>query len=469
MKSQLRGVTPDGPLQVEQPLPPDRVISQNGSVDGSLAAGCVHVKASIHAEQNELVGAPLHPESNLQQQTDLADHSVTQHNPPISTPYRHYDQHPESQQSTITDSQAHEVSPSIVAPPLSISSRPSESNSTLKSTPICNSRCSAKSMPSSKEVGDAVLVDRPLLSETIHSVHDASSRSVSVPLTTAQNENHGICESFSKISVADKNHRKHTRMTALENALDAIRNASLADQYRLEDQMAMRDNEWKDERSSLQTTITRQLETIVEQRIKLERCENRHSDLTDKLKSSQKFVSGLQRDHENLKRFVVAFQEQNKVILQEHIAKMLQEKEDLQRGFDVATASCARSQKTMLGAMHEIQLKHVTALLRENNLKGKLDERVAMYEEEKARRIELEQQLLPSVRAVQSYLNKSSATLLHKINNVRASLEVLKDEDGGDSRTKECLLILQRLQSLPLLTSGDVQKAEVMLRDIYEK
>jgi hypothetical protein len=41
--------------------------------------------------------------------------------------------------------------------------------------------------------------------------------------------------------------------------------------------------------------------------------------------------------------------------------------------------------------------------------------------------------------------------------------------NSRDSTAKACLLILQQLQSLPLLTSKDAHKAEAMLRCLYEK
>jgi hypothetical protein len=166
---------------------------------------------------------------------------------------------------------------------------------------------------------------------------------------------------------------------------------------------------------------------------------------------------------------VVTFQEQNKKVLQAQIAEVLKEKEDLQAGLETMVDSCKNSQKSMSRTMYEIQLRYVTALSRENGLRVRLGERVAMYEEEKHRRIELEQQLLPSVQTMQRQLDEGSDTLIEKISGLQASMESQTAVNSRDSTAKACLLILQQLQSLPLLTSKDAHKAEAMLRCLYEK
>ena len=235
----------------------------------------------------------------------------------------------------------------------------------------------------------------------------------------------------------------------------------------------MGEKAWERERSSLQTTITKQMETIAEQRVKLELSEKRvaelAAELARKLNLSQKFVAGLQRDHEKLQQSTVDIHEQSRKALQVQIAQVVKEKEDLQAGLETMIASCEKTQKNMLKTMHEIQFRYVTTLSRENDLKIRLNERMTMYEEEKHRRAELEQQLLPSVQTMQRQLSESFATLVKKISGLQASMETQTAESSRDSIVKECLLILQQLQSLPLLTSKDVRKAEGMLRYLYEK
>jgi hypothetical protein len=233
--------------------------------------------------------------------------------------------------------------------------------------------------------------------------------------------------------------------------------------------MFSKEQEWKGERSGLQTTITKQLETIGEQRVKLEQAEKRFTHLTDKLKSTQKFVAGLQKDHENLQKSMVAFQEQNKRVLQEEIERLLKEKDELRGAFEALIDSCTKSRKSMQETMTEIQLHYLTALLRQNDLNIRLDERVTMYEEEKHRRIELEQQLLPSVQSMQRHLNEGAATLTEKISSLQASMANRAAEDDCDSTAKKSLLILQKLESLRLLTFNDVRKAEGMLRYLHER
>ncbi|KAF3042618.1 hypothetical protein E8E12_000579 [Didymella heteroderae] len=233
--------------------------------------------------------------------------------------------------------------------------------------------------------------------------------------------------------------------------------------------MALRVKAWEGERSDFQTTITKQMETIAEQRMKLEISKERFAKLTDKLKSSQKFVSGLQKDHEKLQKDTVILKEQNKRVLQDKIAQILKEKEELQAGLEGMVNSCKKSQRSMLKTMHEVQLRYVTALSRENGLKSRIEERMAMYEEEKQKRTELEQRLLPAVESMQRHLSEGSTTLVEKISSLRASIASLAAENDRDSTAQELSLTLQKLQSLPLLTSNDVRKAEGMLRYLHER
>lgn len=471
VKSQPGGAcVPDGPLELEEEALADDIASPIGATDGSHAADGPQAMSFIHTERTE-TAVQRHPDADVQQPTDVTESSIHRHDSSMLISYESHDQRLQAQQCPVADSQAPKSSLLVSGATASLRSRTSRPRQALKPTQFHHARHSAQHIPSNNEASKLVSVDDPASRSrsTQEVLHGASSRSGPVRVMKAPKQTQVTHDAYLRMSTANGNHQTHPRTTALELALDTLRTACLTDQYRLEDQMTSRENEWKGEKLDFQTTITKQLETIAEQRVKLEQSEKRFAHLTDKLKSSQKFISGLQIDHEKLQKSMVAFQEQNKRALQDQIVEMLREKEDLQGTLEAMVDSCAKSRKGMLRTMHELQLRYVTALSRENNLKDRLDERVTMYEEEKNRRTELEQQLLSSVQSMQRHLNESSAALAEKIGSLRASMETRAAKDGSDSTVKECLLILQKLQSLPLLISNHVSKAESMIRYLDER
>ena len=114
-------------------------------------------------------------------------------------------------------------------------------------------------------------------------------------------------------------------------------------------------------------------------------------------------------------------------------------------------------------------MHYVMALKREKDLEGRLSEEVRLYEEEKTRRVELEKQVLPSLQSMQHQLTEGSVTFRDKLSSLQAALGLRRTENGNNSNTKDCLQILQKLQSLPFLTLHDVRRAEGMLRSLHER
>ncbi|KAJ4407979.1 hypothetical protein N0V91_003645 [Didymella pomorum] len=347
----------------------------------------------------------------------------------------------------------------------------------LRLRPLSNSlpthlaRSSTQHVPTNKENGNITLDNSGLsLQERAQQVlHGVSSRAGSARVAKSPKQARLPHDARSAFSAANAPQQSRARSTALDAALNALRTTYLGDQDRLEDQMAVKEKARESERSEYRATIKMQLETILEQRLKLAKSEEWLAKLEQKFNSTQKYVAGLQRDHEDMKKSMVTFQKQDKKTLQDQIAQVVKEKEDLQAGLEAMVESCEKSQRSMLKTMHEIQLRYVTALSREHDLKIRLNERMTMYEEEKHRKAELEQQVLPFIQAIQRQLSGSSATLIEKIGGLQASMGGQTTENSRDSTVKKCLLILQQLQSQPPLTSKDVRKAEDMLRYLYEK
>jgi uncharacterized coiled-coil protein SlyX len=441
------------------------------ATNGSPAVDHHHTEPAAQADQTAYIQPSVGPQVDAQQALGIPDVSPDRHDLSPSTPSGLHDQYPQAQQHAPIESQALRDPLPDPAPAAARHNGRFKSCSAFNSLRTHHARSPAQHVLPDNESGNPAPVNLapPHLERTQEVLHGVSSRAGPVRVTKFPKQSQVPHDVRLMNSALNGGQQTRTKASALDAAVDALRTACLSDQHRLEDQIVMKEKAWESERSSFQTTIAEQLETIAEQRVKLGQCEKDLAELLRKLKSSQRYVSGLQRDHEEMKKSVVTFQEQNKKVLQAQIAEVLKEKEDLQAGLETMVDSCKNSQKSMSRTMYEIQLRYVTALSRENGLRVRLGERVAMYEEEKHRRIELEQQLLPSVQTMQRQLDEGSDTLIEKISGLQASMESQTAVNSRDSTAKACLLILQELQSLPLLTSKDAHKAEAMLRCLYEK
>jgi hypothetical protein len=258
-------------------------------------------------------------------------------------------------------------------------------------------------------------------------------------------------------------------VTALDIALDNIRVACLADQDRMQGQMAFTVSSLQEDKKQLQVKMLEQQALIGELQAKLKRSEQDLTRLGEKATTSAKYVAGVQRDYEKLQKSTDTFQKENKRALQNQIAEILEVRGTLQREYKLATEAASKSQKAMMRTMQETHMHYVMALKREKDLEDRLSEEVRLYEEEKSRRVELEKQVLPSLWGMQRQLKVGSAALSDKLSSLQAALGLHRTENGNNSNTKDCLQILQKLQSLPFLTLNDVRKAEGMLRLLHER
>lgn len=464
-----RATVVDGPLEAGQAALALPIDAANSSpVDDDHRA-----EPSNQPNQTAYVQPTFVPQTESHQPSNYPHVSANGHHSSTSDPAEIHGHHPKAQQDLVLEPQASRGCSLVPMPDAACQNRTSKSRTVFKLLPIDDAKTTTQQLPSGDQRGNSILIDlEPSRSGRAQDLlHAVSSRAgpIRVTKTSKQTQSsHGTCAPFPV-----GHQRMHTKSAGLEDALDALRTAYLGDQHQLEDQMITKEKAWQCERSDLQALITQQLETISEQRFKLEESEKRFAefaaDLTVRLKSSQKFIAGLQRDHEKLQQSTVSIHEQNKKVLQTQIAQVLQEKLALQAEFDVMVKSCEKSQKSMFETMHELQLRYVTALSRENGLKIQLHKRATMYEEERQRGTKLEQQFLPSVQKMQHQLSESCATLVEEIGTLRASIKIQTDETSCNSTVKQCLLTLQQLQSLPLLTSKDVRKVESMLETVSKK
>ena len=268
----------------------------------------------------------------------------------------------------------------------------------------------------------------------------------------------------------------HSRAAAIEMAWNNLRSACLADQYEVEHRMSFvvaelkaEKAELKAEKIQLQDTVSQQLTTITEQRCQLDSMKTQYARLSETAKCNQKYVVGLQKDHEKLKKSVISCQERTKQTLQAKIDEFSQEKEALRVQLESTVDILTRRQRSLLDTTKEAVSCFETARLREKELYKQLEELLNVYKEEKDRRIELETQLLPSVQSVQDQLKESTATLKETFASFRTELKDREKQDARFCSIEECVTIVRKLEAQPILTPNDVRKVEGMLRFLHER
>jgi hypothetical protein len=165
-----------------------------------------------------------------------------------------------------------------------------------------------------------------------------------------------------------------------------------------------------------------------------------------------------------LQKSAVLLQDDCKKTLQKKIAEVESEKQSLRRDFEATLEVLGKGQKSLKDTVDEVYVRVIISESKRKDLAEDLSKQIAMYEEEKRKRDDLEKQLLSSVQSVQRQLGDGSTALNEKLATLQTSVEDVAARDGQDLRVEECLAALQKLQSTPFLTARDVQKAEGMLR-----
>ncbi|XPS73231.1 hypothetical protein M3J09_005381 [Ascochyta lentis] len=300
-------------------------------------------------------------------------------------------------------------------------------------------------------------------------LQEPSSRERPMRVTKTQKKIRPQHKSPSRTSVPLSNYLAPYKMTALDIALDGIRTACHVERNRMEDQMASTVNDLKQEKKQLESTIQQQQVIIAELNAQEKISKENLTHLTDKAKTIQKYVSGLQEDHERCQKLVAVSQKQNMQVFQDLIADTVKEKADLQGAFNQAVDSFRKSRNEMTMTMNETHTQYNAVLSRNTDLEQRLTELRSMYEAEKARTVDLEKQLVPSLQSMQRQLSERAALIDDKLSSMNATLALLASDNRNDCDIKGCLQILQKLDSMPLLTARDVRKAEGMLRFNHER
>jgi hypothetical protein len=90
-------------------------------------------------------------------------------------------------------------------------------------------------------------------------------------------------------------------------------------------------------------------------------------------------------------------------------------------------------------------------------------------EEERKMRLDLEKQVMPTLKSLQEHVESSQNVLAEKLDRVLTSLGDNTTEEERDALLKQCNEALHSLQATPFLTAKDVEEAEGRLRLVHTK
>jgi uncharacterized coiled-coil DUF342 family protein len=255
----------------------------------------------------------------------------------------------------------------------------------------------------------------------------------------------------------------------MERLIEEIRLESLAETFR-------KHHEYNKQSECYQERITTLLEQVNFHKeratvYKQERDELKMalSNLTSKAKTNQKFLEGLQKDFEKLKKSTATAEQHNKKVLQAKITEIEQEKQDLMNEFEITTNKLAESQRKIRIVADELYVQLAIASSANKRLSERANELEAELAGEKKKRENIENKVFNQIQQLQHQLRYGSKAIVEKLEVFQTSIERVATHDSHDIQIKECLNILNDLQREPFLKSQDIHKAEGMLRFVRER
>jgi hypothetical protein len=256
--------------------------------------------------------------------------------------------------------------------------------------------------------------------------------------------------------------------SGFEQTLESLRVAHIMEQSRIDHDRTTQEKNFEEVKALLQDQINQYSVTAAEWKDRHDSLNGNVVQLREKVKTNQKYVTGLQKDYEKLQKSAMSHRDECKNVLQQKIAEVESEKETLRRELELTLDTVTKGQRNLKQTVDELYVRLFISESKRKDLAENMSKQVAMFEEEKSKRNDLEKQLLTSVQSVQRQLGDRSTQLVEKIESLQATVESVKADDKPDSSAQECLVALKELQSTPFLTTKDLHKAEGMLRFVHE-
>jgi hypothetical protein len=226
----------------------------------------------------------------------------------------------------------------------------------------------------------------------------------------------------------------------VERSLGDLRMAMLADSFRMQHEHMVATNQYTELSTALNIKIDMQKKTIAEHEQKNEDLKGALSRLEKKAETNQRYVIGLQKDHEKLKKSFTSLENQNKKILQAKLSEIENEKDSLRRDFEVTIETLGKNHKNLKATINDIYMRLVISESKKKGLEEDLSKQEKMCEAERRKRDDLEKQLLSGAQSIQRQLEEGSTALVNKLALLQSSVDAIAAEDAPNEGIKECLI-----------------------------
>lgn len=254
-------------------------------------------------------------------------------------------------------------------------------------------------------------------------------------------------------------------MSAVEQSLQSLKVAMLADSFRTQHEQTTARNQFEETIMHLRSSVSmhQKIATLWEK--KYGDCRKACIRMVEGAKNNQRYLTGLQNDFEKLQKTVDDSKVQNTEAWLGKIHEIEDEKKVLRHEFEITAKKLTNSLRNMKKVLDDLYLELVISESKRKDLLEMLSKQEASCKAAEKGRKDLEKQLFSCAQGGQSQLGSSFNAILSKIESLQSA-----QKTNADSRQKsgiqECLDVLRGLKATDFLK---VEKLEGMLRPINER
>jgi hypothetical protein len=191
--------------------------------------------------------------------------------------------------------------------------------------------------------------------------------------------------------------------------------------------------------------------------------------ITKNVPNMKKHANGLVKDYENFKAKFRAHQQSCTETVKNMVANFEIEKSDLRKEFTRMIDSVDQSRRNTKAALDDCYTRLVISESKKLDLGEQVRRLHRHCEDERKRRSDIEQQVMPTLKSLQEHIESSRDALAEKLGRVLTSLDDNAAGEERDALLKPCNEALHSLRATPVLTVKDLRKAAAALRSVHTK
>ena len=219
----------------------------------------------------------------------------------------------------------------------------------------------------------------------------------------------------------------------------------------------------------LQETIKQQNSMIDNLKLEKAHLEKKAQSFSESTTRLQKYVKGMEGDYTRLKGQAEIHHNTCTKLVKDKCEKLEFEKSAMLQNFEKTLQTLNDSQRNMRATLSECFNKLMLTDAKNQLMSDQLEIVTVQYKEEKAKRIDLEQNMLPAIQSIQRCLGENHKAVSDKLVVVQRTISGTSGEEQHEDRIKECLDALRGLQANQIISAKGLRTAEGMLQSIHER